>query len=242
MIVVNNLSLWYDSFQALNNINETIKDGATVVICGPSGSGKSTLIRCINALETFQEGQILIDDIPVRDKRTNVYKLRSKIGMVFQHFELYPHMTVLENVTLAPRMVRKLATRDADRAAMKILKRVGIGEQAGKHPGTLSGGQQQRAAIARALAMEPKVMLFDEPTSALDPEMVKEVLDVMLELAKSGMTLIVVTHEMGFARAVADEIIFMDEGRIIERGTGEAFFTNPRSQRTVEFLQKVRGI
>lgn len=242
MIEVKNLSLWYDSFQALKNINETIEDGATVVICGPSGSGKSTLIRCINALETFQEGQIFVDDIPVRDKRTNVYELRSKIGMVFQHFELYPHMTILENVTLAPRMVRKLSTQDAERVAMTILERVGIGEQAAKYPGTLSGGQQQRAAIARALAMEPKVMLFDEPTSALDPEMVKEVLDVMLELAKSGMTLIVVTHEMGFARAVADEIIFMDEGQIIERGTGEDFFNNPRSQRTVEFLQKVHGI
>lgn len=242
MIEIKDLSLWYDSFQALKNINERIEDGSTIVICGPSGSGKSTLIRCINALETFQEGEILVDGVKVNDKRTNVYKLRSKIGMVFQHFELYPHMTVLENITLAPRLVKRVSAKDAEAGAMKLLERVGIGEQAGKYPGNLSGGQQQRAAIARALAMEPSVMLFDEPTSALDPEMVKEVLDVMLELARSGMTLIVVTHEMGFARAVADEVIFMDAGEIVERGGGDSFFEHPKSARTVEFLDKVKGI
>ena len=242
MIEIKDVSLWYDSFRALNNINEQIDDGSTVVICGPSGSGKSTLIRCINALETFQRGEIFVNGVKVNDKGTNIYRLRSTIGMVFQHFELYPHMTILDNITLAPRLVKGLAAKEAKGIAMRLLERVGIGEQAGKYPGSLSGGQQQRAAIARALAMEPSVMLFDEPTSALDPEMVKEVLDVMLELARSGMTLVVVTHEMGFARAVADEVIFMDGGEIVERGVGDAFFDHPRNARTVEFLEKVRGV
>lgn len=242
MIEIKDVSLWYDSFQALKGINETIEDGSTVVICGPSGSGKSTLIRCINALETFQTGEILVNGTKVNDKRTNIYKLRSTIGMVFQHFELYPHMTILDNITLAPKLVKRMSAKDAEQVAMKLLERVGISEQAGKYPGSLSGGQQQRAAIARALAMEPNVMLFDEPTSALDPEMVKEVLEVMLELARSGMTLVVVTHEMGFARAVADEVIFMDAGEIVERGVGDDFFEHPKNARTIEFLEKVRGV
>ncbi|TET64981.1 amino acid ABC transporter ATP-binding protein [Candidatus Aerophobetes bacterium] len=239
MINIKDVSKWYDEFQVLDKITEEIKRNQTVVICGPSGSGKSTLLRCINGLEYFQEGEIIVDGKSVQDPSTDIFKLRADIGMVFQHFELYPHMTAMDNISLAPRKVRKKSREDARAIAMKLLERVGIPEQAHKYPGELSGGQKQRVAIARALAMEPKVMLFDEPTSALDPEMIKEVLDVMIDLVKEGMTMIVVTHEMGFAREVADEIIFMDEGRIIERGTDESFFKNPKNERTKEFLNKI---
>jgi ABC-type polar amino acid transport system ATPase subunit len=210
-----------------------------VVVCGPSGSGKSTLLRCINGLEPFQEGEVLVDGVSVSDPSTNLYRLRQKIGMVFQRFELYPHMTALQNITLAPIKVKKRTRAEAQRKAMELLARVGIPEKANSFPANLSGGQQQRVAIARALAMEPEVMMFDEPTSALDPEMIKEVLDVMISLAKGGMTMVVVSHEMGFAREVADEILFMDEGKIIERGTGEEFFKNPKSERTKDFLSKI---
>jgi len=239
LIKIKNVGLWYDGFQALYDITTTIKKNQTVVICGPSGCGKSSLLRCINGLERFQQGEIIVDGKSVRDPKTNINELRADIGMVFQHFELYPHMTALRNLSLAPTLVRKKSKEEAEAAAMKLLERVGIREQAYKYPGEMSGGQQQRVAIARALAMEPKVMLFDEPTSALDPEMIKEVLDVMIDLAKGGMTMIVVTHEMGFAREVANEIIFMDEGRIIERGTDESFFKNPKSERTKDFLDKI---
>jgi len=239
MIDINNVSKWYGKLQVLHNVTEKIERGQTVVICGPSGSGKSTLLRCINGLEYFQQGEIIVDGVSVQSRSTNIYKLRADIGMVFQHFELYPHMTCLDNITLAPRKVRKKLEEEARTLAMSLLERVGIPEQAHKYPGELSGGQKQRVAIARALAMEPKIMLFDEPTSALDPEMIKEVLDVMIDLTKGGMTMIVVTHEMGFAREVADEIIFMDEGRIIERGTDESFFRNPKSERTKQFLSKI---
>lgn len=239
MIEIRNVSLWYGKFQALYNVTTTIKKSQTVVICGPSGCGKSSLLRCINGLERFQQGEIIVDGKSVQDPKTNINALRADIGMVFQHFELYPHMTAIKNLTLAPSLVRKKSKQEAEAAAMKLLERTGIREQAYKYPGEMSGGQQQRVAIARALAMVPKVMLFDEPTSALDPEMIKEVLDVMIDLAKKGMTMIVVTHEMGFAREVANEIIFMDEGRIIERGTDESFFKNPKSQRTKDFLDKI---
>jgi len=239
LIEIKNVSLWYDKFQALYDVTTTIKKNQTVVICGPSGCGKSSLLRCINGLERFQQGEIIVDGKSVQDPKTNISELRADIGMVFQHFELYPHMTALRNLTLAPTLVRKKSKEEAEAAAMKLLERVGIREQADKYPGEMSGGQQQRVAIGRALATEPKVMLFDEPTSALDPEMIKEVLDVMIHLAKEGMTMIVVTHEMGFAREVANEIIFMDEGRIIERGTDESFFKNPKSERTKDFLSKI---
>lgn len=239
MIEIRNLSKWYGKFQVLSDINEVIKKGQTVVVCGPSGSGKSTLLRCINGLEPFQKGEILVDGISVGDPKTNLYKLRQKIGMVFQRFELYPHMTVLKNITLAPMKVKKLSRKEAERKAMELLERVGIPEKANEYPANLSGGQQQRVAIARALAMEPQYMMFDEPTSALDPEMIQEVLEVMIDLAREGMTMIVVTHEMGFAREVADEIIFMDGGRIVERGTREEFFSNPRHPRTREFLSQI---
>ena len=239
MIEIKNVSLWYDKFQALDDITTTITKTQTVVICGPSGCGKSSLLRCINGLERFQQGEIIVDGKSVLDPKTNINELRANIGMVFQHFELYPHMTAIRNLTLAPSLVRKKSKEEAEAAAMKLLERVGIREQAYKHPGEMSGGQQQRIAIARALAMEPTVMLFDEPTSALDPEMIKEVLEVMIDLAKGGMTMIVVTHEMGFAREVANEIIFMDEGKIVERGTDESFFKNPKSERTRNFLNKI---
>ncbi len=239
MIEIRDVSKWYGDFQVLNHVNEVIQRGQTVVVCGPSGSGKSTLLRCINGLEPFQEGEVVVDGISVSDPSTNLYKLRQKIGMVFQRFELYPHMTALQNITLAPIKVLKKSRAEAERKAMELLERVGIPEKANSYPANLSGGQQQRVAIARALAMEPEVMMFDEPTSALDPEMIKEVLDVMTDLAKGGMTMVVVTHEMGFAREVADEIIFMDEGKIIERGTGEEFFENPKSERTRDFLSKI---
>ena len=239
MIEIRNMSKWYGDFQVLKDINEEIKEGQTVVVCGPSGSGKSTLLRCINALEPFQKGEIIVDGQSLTDPKTNKYELRTEIGMVFQRFELYPHMTALQNITLAPMKVRKKSKKEAEDHAMRLLERVGIPEKAHEYPANLSGGQQQRVAIARSLAMEPKIMMFDEPTSALDPEMIKEVLEVMVGLCKGGMTMIVVTHEMGFAREVADEIIFMDEGRIIERGTDISFFENPKSPRTKDFLDKI---
>jgi ABC-type polar amino acid transport system ATPase subunit len=239
MIEIKDMSKWYGDFQVLSRISEVIHRGQTVVVCGPSGSGKSTLLRCINGLEPFQEGEVLVDGVSVSDPSTNLYQLRQKIGMVFQRFELYPHMTALQNITLAPIKVKKKTREEAERKATELLVRVGIPDKAHSFPANLSGGQQQRVAIARALAMEPEVMMFDEPTSALDPEMIKEVLDVMIDLAKGGMTMVVVSHEMGFAREVADEIIFMDEGKIIERGTGQEFFQNPKSERTKDFLSKI---
>lgn len=239
MIEIKNVSKWYDDFQVLTNINETIARGQTVVICGPSGSGKSTLLRCVNGLEPYQKGEIIVDGISLSNPKTNLYKLRQRIGMVFQKFELYPHMTVLNNITLAPMKVLKKSKHEAEKRAIALLERVGIPEKAMAYPANLSGGQQQRVAIARSLAMDPGYMLFDEPTSALDPEMIKEVLDVMIDLAKEGMTMIVVTHEMGFAREVANEIIFIDEGKIIERGTDESFFANPKNERTRAFLSQI---
>ncbi len=239
MIEIVNLSKWFGKFRVLDNINEVIRRSQVVVVCGPSGSGKSTLCKCLNGLEEFQEGDVIIDGISLKNPATDLIKLRQRIGMVFQRFELYPHMSALENITLAPMKVKKSTRGEAEKKAMALLERVGIPEQANKYPGNLSGGQQQRVAIARALAMEPEIMLFDEPTSALDPEMIKEVLDVMIALAKSGMTMIVVTHEMGFAKEVADEIIFMDQGRIIERATDKNFFANPQTERAKEFLNKI---
>jgi len=239
MIEIKNVSKWYGDFRVLSDINEVIERGQTVVICGPSGSGKSTLLRCVNGLEPFQQGEILVDGVSVGDRKTNLYKLREKIGMVFQRFELYPHMTIMNTITLAPIKVKKKSRQEAEKKAMELLERVGIPDKSNAYPANLSGGQQQRVAIARALAMEPKYMMFDEPTSALDPEMIQEVLEVMIDLAKEGMAMLVVTHEMGFAREVADEIIFMDEGRIVERGTGEDFFTKPKSQRTKDFLSQI---
>ena len=239
MIEIVNLSKWFGKFRVLDNINEVIRRSQVVVVCGPSGSGKSTLCKCLNGLEEFQEGDVIIDGISLKNSATDLIKLRQRISMVFQRFELYPHMSALENITLAPMKVKKLTRGEAEKKAMALLERVGIPEQANKYPGNLSGGQQQRVAIARALAMEPEIMLFDEPTSALDPEMIKEVLDVMIALAKSGMTMIVVTHEMGFAKEVADEIIFMDQGRIIERATDKNFFANPQTERAKEFLNKI---
>lgn len=239
MIEIVNVSKWFGDLKVLDNVNETIKKGQVVVICGPSGSGKSTLLKSLNGLEPFQEGDIRVDGISLKDPKTDFIKLRQKMGMVFQRFELYPHMKVLENITIAPVKVLKQSKSKANKKAMELLERVGIPEQADKYPGNLSGGQQQRVAIARALAMEPDIMLFDEPTSALDPEMIKEVLDVMVDLAKSGMTMAVVTHEMGFAKEVADEIIFMDDGRIIERGTDKTFFENPETERAKDFLRKI---
>jgi ABC-type polar amino acid transport system ATPase subunit len=239
LIQIKDVSKWYGDFQVLKDITEEIKQGQTVVVCGPSGSGKSTLLRCINGLEPFHEGEIIVDGVSVSDPATNLYKLRTEIGMVFQRFELYPHMTALQNITLAPMKARNKPKKEAQANAMELLQRVGIPEKAREYPANLSGGQQQRVAIARSLAMEPKIMMFDEPTSALDPEMIKEVLDVMIDLSKGGMTMIVVTHEMGFAREVADEIIFMDEGMIVERGTDISFFQTPKNPRTREFLDKI---
>ena len=239
MIEIRKINKWYGDFHVLTDVDEVIERGQTVVICGPSGSGKSTLLRCVNGLEPFQKGEIFVDGISVGDSKTNLYKLREKIGMVFQRFELYPHMTVLENITLAPMKVRRWSKAKAREKAMELLKRVGIEGKAAAYPANLSGGQQQRVAIARSLAMEPDYMMFDEPTSALDPEMIKEVLDVMIDLAKAGMTMLCVTHEMGFAREVADEIIFMDEGKIVERGTYEEFFNNPQTERAKLFLSQI---
>ena len=240
MIEIKNIGLWYShKYQALKDISLTIERGRTLVICGPSGSGKSTLLRCINGLERFQEGEIFVDGISVQGKETDIYALRSGMGMVFQHFELYPHKTILENLILAPIKVRKMSRAGAEQKGMELLERVGILDQASKFPAQLSGGQQQRAAIARALAMDPRVMLFDEPTSALDPEMISEVLEVMADLARDGMTMVVVTHEMGFARQVADEIMFMDKGRIVEKNHTHTFFSHPVHERTRQFLSKI---
>jgi len=239
MIVCQGVNKWYGDFQALNDISATIKETEVVVVLGPSGSGKSTWIRCVNRLEHHQEGNIIVDGVELTNDVRNIEKIRSEVGMVFQQFNLFPHLTVLDNITLAPKWVRKMPKAEAEKKAMALLDRVGIPEQANKYPGQMSGGQQQRVAIARALAMEPRIMLFDEPTSALDPEMIKEVLDVMKGLAESGMTMMVVTHEMGFAREVADRIIFMEDGEIVEVGTPEHFFTNPSEDRTKLFLSQI---
>src|SRR5437773_7106643 len=230
---------WYGEFHVLRDINLRVTGGERIVICGPSGSGKSTMIRCINRLEEHQQGRIVVDGIELTGDLKRIDEVRREVGMVFQHFNLFPHLTVLENLTLAPIWVRKLPKKEAEEAAMLYLERVKIPEQAKKYPGQLSGGQQQRVAIARSLCMNPKVMLFDEPTSALDPEMIKEVLDVMVELAQSGMTMLCVTHEMGFARTVANRVIFMDGGEIIEQNEPEEFFSNPRSDRTRLFLSQI---
>jgi general L-amino acid transport system ATP-binding protein len=238
-ITLEGVHKWYGQFHVLKDIDLEVKNGERIVICGPSGSGKSTLIRCINRLEEHQQGKIVVEGIELTNDLKRIDEIRSEVGMVFQQFNLFPHMTILENCTLALTRVRKMAKNDADALAMKYLERVKIPEQADKYPAQLSGGQQQRVAIARALAMNPKVMLFDEPTSALDPEMIKEVLDVMIELAEEGMTMIVVTHEMGFARTVADRIIFMDGGEIIEDAVPQKFFEDPESDRTKEFLAQI---
>ncbi|MEE2682479.1 MAG: amino acid ABC transporter ATP-binding protein [Actinomycetota bacterium] len=239
MIVCENVDKWFGDFQALKGVTATIAEQEVVVVLGPSGSGKSTWIRCINRLEAHQKGTIVVDGVELTNDLRNIEKIRSEVGMVFQQFNLFPHLTVLDNVTLAPKWVRKMPKAAAEERAEDLLEMVGIPEQAAKYPGQLSGGQQQRVAIARALAMEPRIMLFDEPTSALDPEMIKEVLDVMKDLAHGGMTMMVVTHEMGFAREVADRIIFMEEGEIVEVGTPEHFFTNPTEDRTKLFLSQI---
>ena len=239
IIKTNDVKKWFGDFQALKGISMEVQEGEVLVICGPSGSGKSTFIRCINRLEQHQEGEIIVDGIELTNDLKNIEAIRSEVGMVFQSFNLFPHLTVMQNITLAPIWVRKKSRSESEEKAMELLTRVGIPEQASKFPGQLSGGQQQRVAIARALAMEPKIMLFDEPTSALDPEMIKEVLDVMVNLAKQGMTMIVVTHEMGFAKEVADYMIFMDEGKIVERAKTKEFFENPKSDRTKLFLSQI---
>ncbi|WP_186383788.1 amino acid ABC transporter ATP-binding protein [Methylobacterium dankookense] len=239
MIAIDNVSKWYGDFQVLTNCTTSVAKGEVVVVCGPSGSGKSTLIKTVNALEPFQKGQITVAGTKVLDKSTNLPKLRSRVGMVFQHFELFPHLTITDNLTIAQRKVLKRGSEDAKKRGLDLLARVGLSAHAHKFPGQLSGGQQQRVAIARALAMNPVVMLFDEPTSALDPEMVGEVLDVMVELAKEGMTMMVVTHEMGFARKVADRVIFMDRGEIVEDAHKDDFFGKPRSERAQTFLSKI---
>ena len=239
MITAKHVSKWYGKFQVLTDCSTDIHQGEVVVVCGPSGSGKSTLIKCVNGLEPFQQGEITVDNISVGAATTNLSKLRSRVGMVFQHFELFPHMTIIDNLCLAQTKVLGRTPEEAQERGQKLLKRVGLTEQAHKHPGQLSGGQQQRVAIARALAMDPICMLFDEPTSALDPEMINEVLDVMVELAKEGMTMMVVTHEMGFAKKVAHRVVFMDEGRIVEDARKDEFFGTPRSDRAREFLSKI---
>ncbi len=239
MIICRDVHKWFGDFHVLRGVSLTVKRGEVVVICGPSGSGKSTLIRTINRLEEHQKGEIIVDGIELTHDIRNVHAIRQEIGMVFQHFNLFPHLTALQNVTLAPIYVRRWPKDRAEEIARQLLERVGIPEQADKYPGQLSGGQQQRVAIARALAMQPKIMFFDEPTSALDPEMIKEVLDVMIELAKGGMTMIVVTHEMGFAREVSDRIIFFDEGNIVEEGTPKTFFTHAKEERTKLFLSQI---
>jgi general L-amino acid transport system ATP-binding protein len=230
---------WYGDFQVLRDINLRIRRGERIVVCGPSGSGKSTMIRCINRLEEHQEGRIVVDGIELTNDLKRIEEVRREVGMVFQHFNLFPHLTILENCTLAPIWVRKMPRKEAEDVAMQYLTRVKIPEQANKYPGQLSGGQQQRVAIARALCMNPRIMLFDEPTSALDPEMIKEVLDVMVNLAESGMTMLCVTHEMGFARQVADRVIFMDAGQIVEQNTPKEFFTHPQHERTKLFLSQI---
>ncbi|HSF93623.1 MAG TPA: amino acid ABC transporter ATP-binding protein [Thermohalobaculum sp.] len=240
-IQITNMNKWYGEFHVLRDINLTVNQGERIVICGPSGSGKSTLIRCINRLEEHQKGDIIVNGFELNSDLKNIDKIRAEVGMVFQHFNLFPHLTVLENCTLAPIWVRKTPKREADETAMQMLERVKIPEQAYKYPGQLSGGQQQRVAIARSLCMKPKIMLFDEPTSALDPEMIKEVLDTMISLAEEGMTMLCVTHEMGFARMVANRVIFMDEGQIVEQNEPEEFFHNPKSDRTKLFLSQILG-
>lgn len=239
MIEMQNVSKWYGEFQVLTDCTTSVKKGEVVVVCGPSGSGKSTLIKCVNGLEPVQKGRIVVEDVEVTARRTNLTTLRSQIGMVFQHFELYPHLTVRDNLCLAQQKVLKRSRDEATAKTEALLERVGLSEHIDKHPGALSGGQQQRVAICRALAMDPMAMLFDEPTSALDPEMINEVLDVMVGLAKDGMTMMVVTHEMGFARKVADRVVFMDGGRIIEDRQTETFFNAPESERAQDFLSKI---
>ena len=239
MISIRSVSKWYGSFQVLADCSTEVAKGEVVVVCGPSGSGKSTLIKCVNGLEPFQKGQVLVDGISVGDPKTNLPKLRSRVGMVFQHFELFPHMTVMQNLTLGQTQVLRRSEHEARAKGLKLLERVGLAGHRDKYPGQLSGGQQQRVAIARALSMDPIAMLFDEPTSALDPEMINEVLDVMVELAREGMTMMVVTHEMGFARKVAHRVIFMDEGHIVEDAGKDEFFGTPRSERAQVFLSKI---
>ena len=239
IIKIDDLNKWYGQFHVLKDINLDVKRGERIVICGPSGSGKSTLIRCINRLEIHQEGSIVVDGIELTEDTKHINDIRREVGMVFQHFNLFPHLTVLENCTLAPIWVRKAPKREAEETAMRYLERVKIPEQANKYPGQLSGGQQQRVAIARSLCMNPRVMLFDEPTSALDPEMIAEVLDVMVGLAEDGMTMLCVTHEMGFARKVANRVIFMDGGQIVEQNEPEEFFNNPQNDRTQLFLSQI---
>ncbi|MBL0928949.1 MAG: amino acid ABC transporter ATP-binding protein [Alphaproteobacteria bacterium] len=239
IIKLSKLNKWYGDFHVLKNIDFEVHKGQKIVVCGPSGSGKSTMIRCINRLEEHQQGSLVVDGIELTNDLKNIEAIRREVGMVFQHFNLFPHLTVLENLTLAPIWVRKVPKAEAEETAMHFLKRVRIPEQAHKYPGQLSGGQQQRVAIARSLCMKPKIMLFDEPTSALDPEMVKEVLDTMVELAREGMTMICVTHEMGFAKAVADAVVFMDKGEIVEANEPHEFFANPQNERTKLFLSQI---
>ena len=239
IIQINNMNKWFGDFQVLKDINLDVEKNKKIVVCGPSGSGKSTLIRCINRLEEHQKGTIVVDGTELTEETKNIEQIRAEVGMVFQQFNLFPHLSILDNCTLAPIWVKKMPKKDAEELALNQLKQVQIDDQAHKYPGQLSGGQQQRCAIARALCMEPKIMLFDEPTSALDPEMIKEVLDAMVSLAKAGMTMIVVTHEMGFAKEVADEVIFMDEGMIVEKASTKEFFANPKSDRTKLFLSQI---
>ena len=239
IIQIKDVNKWFGDFQVLKNINLNVEKNKKIVVCGPSGSGKSTLIRCINRLEEHQQGSIVVDGNELTEDTKNIEQIRAEVGMVFQQFNLFPHLSILDNCTLAPIWVKKMPKKDAEDLAMKHLENVQIADQAYKFPGQLSGGQQQRCAIARALCMEPKIMLFDEPTSALDPEMIKEVLEAMVNLAKAGMTMIVVTHEMGFAKEVADEVIFMDEGMIVEKAATNEFFANPKSDRTKLFLSQI---
>ena len=239
IIQIKDVNKWFGDFQVLKDINLNVEKNKKIVVCGPSGSGKSTLIRCINRLEEHQQGSIIVDGNELTEDTKNIEQIRAEVGMVFQQFNLFPHLSILDNCTLAPVWVKKMPKKDAEDLAMKHLEKVQIADQAHKFPGQLSGGQQQRCAIARALCMEPKIMLFDEPTSALDPEMIKEVLDAMVNLAKAGMTMIVVTHEMGFAKEVADEVIFMDEGMIVEKAATNEFFANPKNDRTKLFLSQI---
>lgn len=239
IIEISQLNKWYGKFHVLKDINLNVLKGEKVVICGPSGSGKSTLIRCINHLEEFQRGKLIVDGIEIGKDVKNIEKIRSEVGMVFQQFNLFPHVTILKNLTMAPMLVRKKNRKEAEEIAMEYLNKVHIPEQANKYPGQLSGGQQQRVAIARSLCMQPNIMLFDEPTSALDPEMISEVLDVMIELASTGMTMICVTHEMGFAKKVADRVVFMDSGQIVEENKPKLFFSNPKNERTKLFLKQI---
>jgi general L-amino acid transport system ATP-binding protein len=239
IIEMRNVNKWFGDFQVLKNINLEVEKNKKIVVCGPSGSGKSTLIRCINRLEEHQEGNIIVDGTELNENTKNIEQIRAEVGMVFQQFNLFPHLSILDNCTLSPIWVKKIPKKEAEELAMKQLEKVQISDQSKKFPGQLSGGQQQRCALARALCMEPKIMLFDEPTSALDPEMIKEVLDAMVNLAKAGMTMIVVTHEMGFAKEVADEVIFMDEGMIIEKADTKEFFANPNNDRTKLFLSQI---